>query len=262
MKKFFVLALFSILGMQGVKAWSAFEHGAIVYVTEQHLTPEAKAKCRYYLKHTLPYHASWMDWWRGVDRYKNINNPHTIQESKDGGTLDWGGNPNGRVMGHLANAMEELGKGKYKNLPDSVVRQRIVNMIHYVPDMHCPVHVRLREYPSGVRKYYRNGKLISYHGYWDGLSGNMRKGWTYERYAKEVDIIPPKQAKKWIKGSYDDWAREIIELAYAACDIIPSGADVAELTKEQKAEALALVDKTAMMGAYRLAYILNTIFNE
>ena len=257
-----VVAFVALLGVQRAKAWSAFEHGAIVYVAEQHLTPEAKAKCRYYLKHTLPYHASWMDWWRGVDRYKNINNPHTIQESKQGGTLDWGGEPNGRVMGHLVNAMAELGNGKYKNLPDSVVRQRIVNMIHYVPDMHCPVHIRLAKYPSGTRKFYRNGKLISYHGYWDGFSGKIRKGWTYERYAKEVDNISPKQAKKWTKGSYDAWGREIIRNAYVACDIIPSGSDVAHLTKEQEQEALALVDWMSMMAAYRLAHILNTIFKE
>ena len=226
-----VVAFVALLGVQRAKAWSAFEHGAIVYVAEQHLTPEAKAKCRYYLKHTLPYHASWMDWWRGVDRYKNINNPHTIQESKEGGSLDWNGEPKGRVMGHLVNAMAELGNGKYKNLPDSVVRQRIVNM-------------------------------ISYHGYWDGFSGKIRKGWTYERYAKEVDNISPKQAKKWTKGSYDAWGREIIRNAYVACDIIPSGSDVAHLTKEQEQEALALVDWMSMMAAYRLAHILNTIFKE
>ena len=60
-----IFALVALFGVQNAKAWSLFEHGAIVYVAEQHLTPEAKAKCRYYLKHTLPYYSTWMDVWRG-----------------------------------------------------------------------------------------------------------------------------------------------------------------------------------------------------
>ena len=136
-----IFALVALFGVQNAKACSLFEHGAIVYVAEQHLTPEAKAKCRYYLKHTLPYYSTWMDVWRGVAKYKDINNPHSIKEAANG-NLDWNGRPPGRAMGHLRNAIEELGNGKYKNLPDSVVRQRIINMLHYIPDMHCPVHVK------------------------------------------------------------------------------------------------------------------------
>ena len=136
------LALVAIMGVQSAKAWGGFGHSAIAYVAEQHLTPEAKAKCRYYLKHTLPYYASWMDYWRSVPKFKSVNNPHSNKVLPDGRNLDWdNGNPKGYVMGHLDNALKELGNGKYKNLPDSVVRQRLINMVHYVPDMHCPVHV-------------------------------------------------------------------------------------------------------------------------
>lgn len=259
----FVFALVALLSVQSAKAWSLFEHGAIVYVADQHLTPEAKAKCRYYLKHTLPYYSTWMDLWRGVAKYKDINNPHTIQEAADGG-LDWSesNTPPGRVMGHLRNAIEELGNGKYKNLPDSVVRQRIINMLHYIPDMHCPVHVKLNAYPAGSRKIYRNGKKADLHGYWDGISGRMRRGYTFERYAAEVDNVSPKQVKRWQKGTLDDWGKDCIDCAYRADALTPHGTDVGKFTEEQKREVLALADLTAMMAAYRLAHVLNTIFAE
>ena len=67
MKKFsIILAVVAMCVTYSAKAWGGFGHGAIAYVAEQHLTPEAKEKCRYYLKHTLPYYASWMDHWRGI----------------------------------------------------------------------------------------------------------------------------------------------------------------------------------------------------
>ena len=256
------LALAMLFGGQSAKAWGWFGHGGIVYVAEKHLTPEAKAKCRYYLKHTLPYYASWMDYWRGVGVYRSVNNPHSMKASADGRTLDWGGKPAGRVMGHLENALKELGDGKYKNLPDSVVRQRLINMVHYIPDMHCPVHVG---FPKDVYPHYRytlrrNGKELKYHTFWDGSPAFTRKNWTFEKYAAEVDKVTPKQAKKWTKGTLDDWARDIIKQAHRSYKITPEGTDVAKMTEEQKQAVLELSDEMAMKAAYRLAYVLNTIF--
>jgi hypothetical protein len=53
-----ILALIASMSIQSAKAWGTYGHGAIAYVAEQHLTPKAKAECRRYLKHTLPYYAS------------------------------------------------------------------------------------------------------------------------------------------------------------------------------------------------------------
>ena len=86
-----VLSLVAVMGVQSAKAWGGYGHSAIAYVAEQHLTPEAKAKCRYYLKHTLTYYASWMDYWRSVPAYKSVNNPHSIAAMPDGRNLNWGG---------------------------------------------------------------------------------------------------------------------------------------------------------------------------
>ena len=256
--------LTALLSVGSANAWGGFGHRSIAYVAEQHLTPGAKAKCYYYLQHTLPYYASWMDYWRGVGVYRSVNNPHSMKASSDGRTLDWGGKPAGRVMGHLKNALEELGDGNYKNLPDSVVRQRLINMVHYVPDMHCPVHVGFpkEDFPEYRYTIYKNGKPIKYHGFWDGAPGFNRKGWTFEKYAAEVDKVSPKEAQKWTRGSLDDWASDIIKQAHRCYDITPAGTDVAELTTEQQNQVHALVDEMAMKAAYRLAYVLNTIFAE
>ena len=263
-KSLLTILLFALLSVGSAKAWGGFGHSAIVYVAEQHLTPEAKAKCRYYLRHTLPYYASWMDQWRMIPEFRSVNNPHSIKTMADGRNIDWGGTPRGRAMGHLVNMMNELGDGKYKSLPDSLVRQRLINLVHYLPDMHCPVHVGFpkEQFPQYRYKIYKKGKPTKYHSFWDGSPGFKRKNWTLEKYAAEVDNVSPKQAKKWVKGTYDDWARDIIKQAHRCYVITTEGTDVAKMSKDQQAQVLELADEMAMKAAYRLAYILNTLFKE
>lgn len=88
MKKISILVVVFVtfIGVQYAQAWHNFAHGTIAYIAEQHLTPEAKEKCHYYLKHTLPFYASWMDQWRTIPEFKSVNNPHSIKAMPDGRT--------------------------------------------------------------------------------------------------------------------------------------------------------------------------------
>jgi hypothetical protein len=90
----------------------------------------------------------------------------------------------------------------------------------------------------------------------------MRKNWTIATYAAEVDKVSPKLAKKWVKGSLDDWARDIIRQAHRCYQITPADCDVAEFKEKDIALVQELSDEMALKGAYRLAHILNTIFAE
>ena len=268
MKKFVLvtIALVMLFGGQSAKAWGWFGHGGIVYVTEKHLTPEAKEKCRYYLKHTLPYYASWMDYWRGSEHFKPVNRYHSNRATKDGKNVDFKiGKPDGRVMGYLINTLAELGDGKYKNLPDSVVRQRLINMVHYLPDMHCPSHIGFpkKEFPQyNYNRVLTNGKEATYHGFWDGSPRLDRTEWTIEDYGKNIDKVSRKQIKAWQSGCIKDWGYDIVRAGRLARELLPEGTETTTLTKAQKKEIHKLSDEMAMMAAYRLAYVLNTIFSD
>ena len=263
-----IIALVAICGTESAKAWTNYAHGAAAYIAEQHLTPEAKAKCHYYLKHTLPYYASWMDAFRGAKDFYEVNRTHSGKTTADGKEYDFTiGKPKGGVAGYLIKALEELGGGKYKNLPDSVVRQRLINMAHYVPDMHCPVHIL---FPSSIHpiqknmELHKNGKSVSYHGFWDsflGYDGRQSK-WPYEKVASVIDILSEEEIKDIQKGTLEEWGKDIVEMGHRAYEILPQGTNVANLTKEQKDEMFQLVSKAVLYGGYRLAYILNTIFAE
>ena len=162
---------------------------------------------------------------------------------------------------------------KYKELPDSVVRQRLINMIHYVADMHCPSHCGFPErihLPASKYNLKRNGKFANFHSFWDGSIGAWRKGWTLKKYVEKIDNVLPNESKKWQKGleqkdlqkGIDSWGKGIIKRAHRAYAILPEGTDLAKLTNEQKAQVHELADESILIGGYRLAYVLNTIFKE
>lgn len=257
-----IAVLIAFAGVERAQAWGGFGHGCIAYVAEQHLTPEAKEKCRYYLRHTLPYYASWMDYWRGSYMFRKVNSGHSVAVAANGKDVSL----KRRAMGHLVRAMAELGDGKYKNLPDSVVRQRLINMIHYVGDMHCPSHASFskKHFPqySGKQSVYRGKKSIGYHAFWDGSPRMGRVGWELEDYAKKVDKVSKKQAAAWQSGTFADWGRDIVEGGHRGKAIYPEGKDLSQLTKKEQKAVMALADEMAMQGAYRLAHVLNTIFAD
>ena len=247
-------------------AWHNFAHGSIAYMAEQHLTPEAKAKCAYYLRHTLSHYASWMDSWR-LERFESVNKSHVCTAMPDGVNVDFtGGDPAGGVMGYLVSTLAELGDGKYKNLPDSVVRQRLINMAHYIPDMHCPSHVLFPEsvHPSQKsHQLYEKGKKLGYHRFWDHCLGrDGRVHWRYEQLAAAVGKVSKKRAAEIQGGSLEDWGRDIVSLAQRSIRLVPKGTDVAKMPEDQVVEVRELVFDAAVMGAYRLAHVINIIFSD
>ena len=242
-------------------AWGGPGHSIIGYIAENHLTPAAKEKCHHYIRHTLAYEASWMDHWRAVPPFHPTNAWHGFSAPADG-QVNWD-KGDGKAMGQIIKIVESMGNGKYKNLPDSLVRHNLLILVHALPDMHCPVHVGFSrsDFPQYKYSLRRNGKPYKMHGFWDGSPGFQRKNWTFERYAKTVDNITPKQEKKIVKkGNFDYWGRDIIKQAHRAYAITPEDKDIAKLTADEKADVLALADEMSMKAAYRLAYVLNTIF--
>ena len=256
-----VVAFASLLGVQNAKAWAGFGHGAIAYVAEQHLTPQAKSEVRRYLNHALPFYASWMDHWRAVPPFHPTNSWHGFSAASDG-KVNWE-KGNGKAMGQVEMILKTMGNGKYKELPDSLVRHNILILVHALPDMHCPVHVGFSksDYPQYRYSLRRNGKPYKMHAFWDASPGFQRRGWTYEKYMATVDKITPKQAKKIIKkGDLEYWGKDIIKQAHRAFVITPANKDIAKLSVEEKAEVLKLADEMSMKAAYRLAWVLNEIF--
>lgn len=255
-----ICIIFAILATTvSVQAWNGFGHSCAAYIAEKHLTPEAKAKCEHYLKHSFVFYASWMDQWRYIEPYNVSNGWHVIFVDSNW-QLDT--EDTKRAQHHTARIWNEL--KNYKNLPDSLVRQNLIYLIHMVPDYHCPVHTFFRKGMFPERKYsLRNkGKAAALHTFWDASVGFRRKGWTIERYHKEIDVCSPKQVKRWQNGDAIRWANDAVMQSHRLYDITPADTDISKMSKEQVAEIHNLTDEMILKGGYRLAHIINDVFKK
>lgn len=244
-----------------VMAWENTGHSAIAYAAEQLLYPEVKQKCRQYLGTTVTYQASWMDRARSLEPYKacdlwhstNIDAKYKVKK----------GLPTTGAY-HIERIRQEMSGGKYKQMPDSLVKINIQYLIHMVGDHHCPVHVRWdkKEHPQFHYSLKNKGKKLGYHSFWDGSMRRWRKEWTCEKFFENMEKLTPSQAKRVVKGDGYKWTQQTADTARECFELTPAGVDVAKFSKEQRAAVHRVADRQMQLAAYRLAAVLNEIFKE
>lgn len=241
-----------------VQAWGGVGHNAIAYIAEKHLTLEAREKCLHYLKHTPAYYATWQDLWRFTDPYKEINYWHTSK-------VDANNNPienNGRAA-HIQIERIRKEMKNWRSLDDSTIVVNLKLLIHMVGDMHCPSHTGYPDQPA-YKGYnlYRSGKKTGFHTFWDASPGYLHKGWTCEDFHRNLDKMKPKKIAKMVKGTAEDWARQNGEEMREVYTLIPHNAEYTALPERDRKRAVEICEQQMLRGAYRLAYVLNEIFEE
>ena len=257
-------------------AWGSPAHSIIGYIAEMHLTPQAKEKCHHYIHHTLAYEASWLDNWRYCKGFKNAHwhigysYPNREYRANAGGKLL---NPEGvrKSAAYRINGFHKELRTSYKEMPDSLVADRIRSLIHMLGDMHCPAHVAIPvedkptyEETTIYNRYrlYNNGKRTSYHFLWDRITSIYYPQRMMQDWVDVVDTHNAKQREKICRGDANDWLAEATKETLRSYKLIPRDTDLAKLSPKQKAQLMELAHQQMAYAAYRLAYILNDIFKE
>ena len=243
-------------------AWENIGHAVIAYNAERLLDPEVKAKCRHYLKASIPFYATWMDQARSIEPYTICDKWHSTNIDAKYKVVV--GSPTTGAY-HIERIRKEMANGAYKTMPDSLVKINLQYLIHMVGDHHCPVHVRWNkeEHPQFHYNLQHNGKKLHTHGFWDGAIAFKRRDWRAEKHFEHMQKLSPKQAKKMQKGTAYDWTQETADVWRKHCFYaMPAGTDRAKMSSEDVATVHAIVDKQVQRAAYRLAGVLTEIFKE
>ena len=274
---FFLFALAATLSVQHAKAWGGPGHTIIGYIAEQHLTPEAKAKCRHYLRHTLAYEASWMDNWRYSKEFKGTAHWHIgyayPNRQYTGDFRDKFVNQESvqKSAAYRINEFHEQLRTSYKEMSDSTVQNKIRFLIHMLGDMHCPAHVAfpVEDNPTyeetTVYNRYRlkyKGKKYSYHAMWDNITNILHPEWKVTEWRKAADHYSNKQRAKICKGDANDWLKGIAKEVIKSYKIVPRDTDVAKLPDSDKETLTDMTYQQMAYAGYRLAHILNDVFKE
>ena len=264
-----LVAIFTLGVSFETKAWGGLGHHVASYIADQNLTPTAKKEIRKYLPHTLTYYASWMDGSRTTIPYEAHDWWHNVAVDKKNNIVELDGHSGFVQSTRIIKEMQD-----YKNLPDSIVALNVKLLVHMIVDMHCPSHNRYLQPPfdwqkpqfdpnfSQKLKFSYKGKRMGYHGFWDRSPALFHKGWNCEKFNQALNTLSPREIKKVCKGTLKDWIAQCVKDNRLSFSYIVPNEDLAKIPKEQHDEMVALADQQLQRAGYRLAFVLNNIFDN
>lgn len=255
----FITALVFVLlsNMYEAGAWAGLGHKTITEVAQKYLTPKAKMKIEAYLDgQTIVDCSEWMDKVRRTEEYGYTTNWHVNYFDSDGNAIiaKKHGKYNGDALYGLQYIMPVM--ENYEAYSDSTVAVNLKFVIHLIADMHCPTHHSYVGLHVSTVKFY--GKEVKFHALWDGFLIAKAHDFSPAEYADYVDGIYRKERKRVCRGTLLEWAESSAADCRHIYDGISSGS---ELGDEYMREHLALGERQLAIAGYRLAHILNEIFD-
>lgn len=275
MKRILLLSLAVLFSSFAASAWSDTGHNVIVAIAQNHLSDKAKENIRKYIPYDLVRDARYMD------RHRKDENLlyayHFHEQCINLRTLEY--DPNAQVeKGDLMRALflADYNLSHRDQVSDSIVVLNIRMLIHFVGDLHCPVHLGIPScwfpkppYRQDVDKWYYEGKAYkSLHQFIDRSPGLLYPGLGEYEIAERLDKVKRRQAREWVKGDFVDWTNDAARTGFRIYDKqkpiweIPDTPDEKYLPDGYLEDIRTTVDEELLKGGYRLAFLLNRYFDR
>jgi hypothetical protein len=264
-----IIAILTLLCLsQNGWGWG-FAHKVVARIAEKHLTPKAAQAMERYFDSSIVDYSLWLDKHRNDPEIAALNINHMGMCNEDF-SCDAVIKESGNLEPSLVACYERL--KSYKELPDSVVHLELKILIHLVGDMHCPSHFYAYDMPKWTKstkyrskygwfKLTYNGKEMTYHSLWDYSLNHAHPefGQEVELFVEDLDKnVSRKCARQMVKGSVYDWAKE----RNIRCKPIYDWAKPGDVLDDSFfKEHGALADEMVLKAGYRLAHLLNQLFD-
>lgn len=247
-------------------AWGPTGHDVVAAIAEQHLSKKAKKEISKLLDgKSIVYYSSWMDniqnspyWENGYDKtktwhYANVDKGHTYETMEK--------NKDGDVVNGLEMLTKEM-KENYAQLTDSMKVDYLKMIVHMVGDLHCPMHAgRLSDRGGNGMKVKWFGQNTNLHSVWDSKIVASARNWSYSEWVENLDRTSKEYKKNVTVGSYRDWFAETVENAASIYEYVEDlGQENPNLSYQFVYDFSPMLEESMLNGGYRLAYILNYIF--
>jgi hypothetical protein len=256
MRKFVVVAV--IAGCLPTFAWGPEGHSLVARIAEAQLTPVARARVAAILgpDSTMASIASWAD---QVRQARAPTAPwHYIDIPIDQPHLDMARDcPKGDcVLAKIEDFRKALNDPA---IAPATLREDLMFLIHFTGDMHQPLHCSDNKDKGGNDVHVEfAGRQSNLHSLWDsGLLGRMG---TEEQLFGPLSKESARRARKWSKGTVEDWAEQSHKAAqkmvYGRLPKVAAGATIPiDAAYEKMADPL-IREQIEKAGA-RLAAVLN-----
>ena len=135
-------------------------------------------------------------------------------------------------------------------------------IVHMVGDLHCPMHAgRLSDRGGNGVKVKWFGQNTNLHSVWDSKIVESARKWHYTEWTEQLDRKSRKFKKEVMQGSYEEWFNRTVENAASIYEYVENlDQENPNLSYQFVYDFSPLLDESLLLGGYRLAYVLNTIF--
>lgn len=298
------LALLASPGL--AKAWGPQGHKTIGLIAEHYLTAAQRAEVQRLLAlpidpdvpATMADRATWADVYRDSDRdttkvrYDATHNWHFVDIDVDApdfkrachgdapfpaGVLASQGPANDCVVRKIEQFQAELAD---RRLPDAERALALTFLLHFVGDVHQPLHAAEHKNDQGGNKVLVVAGKAKYgdklHGYWDSVTVARLGSGPEALSAALIKDISPADLQAWRKGGPRDWAMESFQGAKDVAYNLPAttrpclirGYDKPPtqeichlLSDDYQAAAAGRAQQQLEMAGVRLAWVIGKALN-
>jgi len=239
-------------------AWGGKAHDIITHIAEQNLTPKANAEVSRLLNgKTMVYYAMWMDNIRGDSiynftstwHYANVDSGYTYKTMPKVETGD--------VLTATELSIQQITSA---TTTDSIKTMYLKFLIHLIGEIHCPVHAgRATDRGGNDHTVIWFRDTINLHSLWDFHLLERARSWSYtEWFANLTAGITSTEIAKMQRGTPTKWFAETVVLADLVYKSTPQNLNLGFRYIYQHSKIL---EQQLILGGYRLAYLLNRIFD-
>ncbi len=237
--------------------WGDKGHSAIAYIAQEHLTRRTERQVTRLLEgHNMAYWSSWADGLRDDDRYDFISTWHYANADEGYTYATSPKHPEGDVCTAVDLCIERL---EAKGTSDSLRSMYLKFLIHFVGDMHCPMHAG-RAGDRGGNGFAVNfrGETSNLHRLWDSQLVDAAHTWSAWEWAQNVDYRMKRSQRRALSGGDPvEWMEQTVALSHMLYADTPQDKP---LSWEYVNEYSPVVEQKFIEAGYRLARILNEIF--
>ena len=262
------------LSSQGAFAWGQEGHAIVAEIAQRHLSPKARARVAEILGPgaSLASISTWADDvrthrpetynWHFVDIPLDIP---TYAPARDCKPEPHKGDC---VVAEIARLRVALTRKRTK---PAARREALKFLVHFVGDLHQPLHTLLEERGANDRKvkFFTQPNIAgrptpkddtNLHAVWDvGLIRHCVWGWNAYVARLESDWLPKHDIRALAQGTVIEWAQEAHKAAKDTAFTVPMNADLGD---DYVARVLPTLDRQLAVAGVRLARVLNELFGS
>jgi hypothetical protein len=249
---FFIL--FSFMSFHSY-CWGVTGHRVVAEIAQHHLSKKARKNLRKLIgKESLQEWANWPDFiksdstWNFASKWHYVNIPGDMTKDQFIPALQ---NLKGENLYTQIKAM--IAQIKDENLPLDKRQIALRFLIHFVGDLHQPLHVGREADQGGNRiKVTWFDKETNLHSVWDNSIVEFQQ-YSFSEYATTLDITDEGTAASWMSGSLEDWFYDSYQLANKVYASVPADGKLGYRYNYIFKEDL---DRQLLKGGLRLAALL------